>query len=127
MQEADRKKLIENLTLFRGMITVGYEFNQAHGPRSVYAKVVLSASPADEYTFESEAIWPQSDNYEEAIRKGITDALNTNTQSALGIKITLKEIGWHEVSSNEIGFYQAAKLARIGILAQCGYKELDGI
>lgn len=115
------------MAVFRGIITVGYEFKQAHGPRSVYAKVVLSASPADSYSFESEAIWPQSDNYEEAIRKGILDILSTIPDSELGIRIVLKEIGWHEVNSNEVGFYQAAKLAALGILAHCGYKDLDAM
>lgn len=44
----------------------------------------------------------------------------------MGVKIILKEIGWHEVSSNEEGYYQAAKIAMTGILAQCGYINLNG-
>lgn len=113
------------MTPFRGVITAGYEFNQYHGPRYVYAKVVLSASPADEYSFESEATWPQANNYEAAIRKGILDALAPLPDS-VGVKVILKDIGWHEISSNEVAYYQAAKIAMIGILTQCGYKNLNG-
>ena len=42
------KKINREIQRFRGMITVGQEVDQVTGPRSLYAKVVLSAEPADE-------------------------------------------------------------------------------
>jgi hypothetical protein len=105
---------------FRGFITIGYEYDKVTGPRHQYAKVVLSASPAEEFSFISEAVWPQ-ENCEPIILQAILDVVFTTPGPPSGIQFLLKEIGWHDLYSSEQCFYRAARSATIAIFKECGY------
>jgi len=96
------------------------EFHRHLGGRSIYAKVVLDAEPSDTFSFTSSVTWPdpRAEYYEEFVLDGILDELFTHSYHAvLGLRIHLKEIGWHEIDSCAAGYYQAARLAVKEILA----------
>lgn len=115
-----QNKIKQEVRCFQSRITIGQEINHITGPRSQYAKVVLSAEPADEFTFQSQAVWPQ-ESYESAILRAIIDVLMGQPNPAWGIKFTLREIGYDEVNSSEYSFYTASRAATIFILKGTKY------
>jgi hypothetical protein len=115
-----QKKISGEVQPFRGMVTIGQEVNHVVGPRSRYAKVVLSASPAKEFTFISEASWPTSDNYDHIILQAILDVWMGQPTPSFGVSFVLKEIGWDDVNSDQHTFYQAARAAVAAILKGTG-------
>ena len=115
IEEWYQNKIHQEVHRFRGMITIGQEINHITGPRSQYAKVILSAEPADEFIFKTQVVWPQ-ENYETVIRRAIIDVLMGQPNPAWGIKFILREIGYDEVNSSEYSFYTTARAATIAIL-----------
>lgn len=90
------------------------EFHKHLGGRSIYAKLILEAEPAETFSFTSEVTWPdpKPEYYESFVLDGILDELFTRSwDSIFGLKVRLVEIGWHEVDSCAAGYYQAARLA----------------
>lgn len=115
IEEWYQNKIGQAIRRFRGVITVGQEINHIIGPRSQYAKVILSAEPAEEFIFQAQVVWPQ-ENHEIVIRRAIIDVLMGQPNPAWGIKFTLHEIGYDEVNSSEYSFYTTARAATIAIL-----------
>jgi hypothetical protein len=100
-------------------VTVTSEYKAGHC-HFIYGKVVISATPADAFSFESEAVWPDA-NYDALVRRGITDVLEeAGLGASFGAAFTLEEIGWHEIDSCEAGYHRAAKQAAGEILKTVG-------
>lgn len=119
----ERKLSLEPLPI-KGSVVVAYEYKKYIG-RYLYAKVVISASNADEFSFESEAEWKQED-YTQAVLNGILDVLfSYRSTPILKGAFVLKEIGWDDIDSAEIAFYRAARMATIGILNEAGYSDFE--
>ncbi len=84
--------------------------------RGLYGKVVVVGFPATNFEFKSKAIWI-NESYDKAVRKGILDELkNHGLDSNFGGRFVLQEIGWHEVDSCEVAYYEAARKATEEIL-----------
>jgi hypothetical protein len=112
-----RRKLASGATHYLGLCSVAYEYNQVVGPRSIYGKVRLSFEPNDKFAFESRVVWPPGINYDTWVIDGILDALIGFRHSPIiGVRCSLDEIGWHDVDSAPIGYYQAAKRAVASLL-----------
>ena len=108
-----------NAPTLREPVTVTSEYKVGHC-HIIYGKVVISATPADAFSFVSEAVWP-AESCEALVRKGILDALEEGgLGTGFGAAFTLKEIGWHEIDSCEAGYHRAAKQATEEILKTVG-------
>jgi len=85
---------------------VGVQDIRACGPG--YGKVVLEASPSAEFSFSSEAFWPE-ESYEAAVLSGIIDTIRKRGHTQLiAWKFLLAGIGWDRVRSWQEGYYRAA-------------------
>lgn len=100
----------------RGVLAVNFSYWQGFGGRIVAGEVVLNVSGGCESaSFQSEAQWPQ-ENLEEYVVEGITDAMYQFAGVPVGLSVTLKSIGWHEINSCGNGFYVAAREAMFSAL-----------
>lgn len=82
------------------------------GPRSQFAGVRLEGRPADSFTFQSEATWPNSNcDYTLAVLDGILDELFATGIGHIVAKIDflLESIEFHEVDTCAAAFYLAAR------------------
>lgn len=105
------RKLVAGIAPFRGMVTVGHEYERVLGPRSMYAKVSLSICTSEVFAFESRAQWPE-ENYDRWVLDGILDSLfGWDSKPVLGARVVLEDVGWHPVNSAPIAYYRAAKIA----------------
>jgi hypothetical protein len=111
------RKLVRGPAQLRGVFTVSYEYNRVVGPRSIYAKVVLCAGPAESFSFKSEVRWP-AENLDDWVVDGILDALFcVQHRPLLGAEFRLTEVGYHPVHSAPIAYYWAAKNAVLSHLS----------
>lgn len=100
----------------RGVLSVSFSYWQGFGGRIEAGEVVLSVSGGSESaSFESEAQWPQ-ECLEDYVVEGITDAMHQFACAPVGLLVTLKSVGWHEVNSCGRGFYFAAREAMFSAL-----------
>ena len=100
----------------RGVLAVSFSYWQGFGGRIVAGEVALSISGGSESaSFQSEALWPQ-ENLEDHVVEGIADAMQQFSGAPVGLSVTLKSIGWHEVNSCGSGFYFAAREAMFSAL-----------
>jgi hypothetical protein len=99
-----------------GVLAVSFSYWQGFGGRIVAGEVVLNVSGGCEpASFQSEALWPQ-ENLEDYVVEGIADAMYQFAGVPVGLSVTLKSIGWHEVNSCGSGFYFAAREAMFSAL-----------
>ena len=100
--------------------TVIERVHKSVGPRSIYGEVTLSAAPATDFSYMSAVRWPTGEQvslYEDCVLDGILDTLFTHRHNPiLGLSVTLDSIGWHDIDSCAIGYYQAARQAMLRIL-----------
>lgn len=94
-----------------GYITVSFEYNRAVGPKGIHGGVTLSFEPAEEYSFASNARWPSTDNYVDAVRRGVEQAFLSRGRALPSVRATLKAVTWHDVDSCAAGFQTAARIA----------------
>jgi hypothetical protein len=94
-----------------GYITVSFEYSRVVGPRSIHGGVTLSFEPAEEYSFASNAKWPSTDNYVDAVRQGIEEAFLRRERPLPGVRVTLKAVTWHDIYSCAAAFQTAARIA----------------
>ena len=94
-----------------GYVTVSFEYSRIVGPKSTHGGVTLSFEPGEEYSFVSDADWPSSDNYVDAVRQGVEEALLGRERSLPSIRVTLKAVTWHDIDSCAAGFQTAARIA----------------
>lgn len=97
-----------------GQVEVTFEFARHVGPRFIHGAVTLSFDALRPYAFISKATWPQTDNYEAAIRKVVEEVLLAHQGHLKTTEVVLKRIGWDEVASCEAGFSRAAREATKG-------------
>jgi len=99
-----------------GVLAVSFSYWQGFGGRIVAGEVVLNVSGGCEpASIQSEALWPQ-ENLEDYVVEGIADAMYQFAGVPVGLSVTLKSIGWHEVNSCGSGFYFAAREAMFSAL-----------
>src|SRR6516165_722888 len=102
VQQWFQRKRAAGLSPWRGIVTVSHEYTRVLGPRSMYAKVTLSISANESFTFESKVTWP-GENYDHHVLDGILDALFGWTwKPLLAGRFVLSNIGWHDVHSAPI-------------------------
>lgn len=94
-----------------GQIEVTFEYSRHVGSRFIHGSVTLSFDSLRPYSFVSKASWPESDNYEEAVRKAVEEVLIECQGSLDKTHVTLKRVGWDSVASCEFGFIKAAQAA----------------
>jgi hypothetical protein len=74
--------------------------------------------PAESFSFSSKAKWPTSDNYESDVLDGVLDALvGSGFYLCLGVSIILEEMGWHDVDSAPVAYYEAARQTILSYLS----------
>ncbi len=88
-----------------GQIEVTFEYSRHVGPRFIHGAVTLSFDSLRPYSFVSKASWPESDNYDEAIRKAVEEVLLECQGSLDKTQVILKRVGWDRVASCELGFF----------------------
>ena len=100
---------------FKERFTVTSEY--ARGTvHNVYAKVVISVTPAPSFSFGSEVVWPH-ESFEGAIREGIRSVLReAGVDVGIGAEFMLEQIGWRDAESCWDSYYQAARMATAEIL-----------
>lgn len=117
LSEAWAKKYpVATAVQVRGVLAVSFSYWQGFGGRIVAGEVVLNVSGGCESaSFQSEVQWPQ-ENLEDYVVEGIADAIHQFAGAPVGLSVTLKSIGWHEVNSCGSGFYFAAREAMFSAL-----------
>ena len=94
-----------------GGVEVSFEFRRHVGGKYVHGAVGLQFDNHLPYEFVSVAVWPTSDNFENAVRESIEGVLMARLGNLDKTRVTLKSIGWDEMASCESGFRRAAKVA----------------
>jgi len=94
-----------------GYVTVSFEYSRVVGPKSTHGGVTLSFEPAAEYSFASIADWPSTDNYVDAVRRGVEEALLARERSVPSVRVTLRAVTWNDIDSCAAGFHTAARIA----------------
>ena len=91
------------------------EYRRHTGGKDIYGKVVLSASPSDEFRFISYATWPDARSKEEmedyVVSAILRRVLLEEYFPVLGLRIVLEDVGWDAVNSCAIGYYLATEAA----------------
>jgi hypothetical protein len=103
--------------------TIRQEYNRIVGPRSIIAHLELTAAPADDFQFRSNAAWPTDDEraeYEPAVLEGILDELLTS-EAQFGflvtrVSFTLQTIKSHPVYSSSLAFYHVTREAMRNVM-----------
>jgi len=93
-------------------------FQRIYGPRGDFGRVLISARPAEAFSFDSKAEWDsKEDNYDEAVLEGILDELFTRSLGTVPFltAFSLERVWWHPVDGSANAFYFAAKDA-IGLI-----------
>lgn len=96
-----------------GQVEVSFAFDRHVGPKFIQGAVTLQFDGTKAYSFKSEASWPNTDNYEDAVRKVIEETLLMVQGHMDSPKVILRSIQWHEVSSCQFGFERAARAATL--------------
>jgi hypothetical protein len=94
-----------------GNVEVRFEFRRFVSARFIHGGVRLRFEGNEPYRFTSSAQWPQSDNYERAIRETVEDVLRQRLGGLEKTRVTLLEVMWDEVNSCEVRFRRAARAA----------------
>jgi hypothetical protein len=108
-----------NFYRLRGPFTQKTDFRAPQmGHPSTYACVEFHCVPGHDLVFAAGPVWPASlsaqycARLEEAIGYGIADVLMAeHFYPYRGCVVTLVAVGWDDVSSSEVSFYKATKLA----------------
>ena len=91
------------------------EWRRIYGPRGAYARVTISAEPADVFSFSAEGAWRNDDDrqeYEPYVLDGIAHFLVAGAREpVLGLRLTLESTDVHDVDSNGNAFFEATKEA----------------
>lgn len=120
------RKLARRAITIKAAKTVEVTYSRPLGPRGEFAKITLYAEPASEFSFSSEAQWPENpEEFDGAVLEGILDeTLATDLGPIIrNVAFTLKVIGWHEVDSNSRAFYHAARKAVVEITEKGNFKN----
>lgn len=81
------------------------------GPRVLQAGIELHSAPSDALILESNATWPEGDDYTQAVFEEIRRMVSQRTTEPFGAKITIEQIEFHQVGSSERIFRIAAREA----------------
>jgi hypothetical protein len=106
------RKLSRPACTIRQARTVEETFSRILGPRSAFARIIMTGEPSESFDYRSQAQWPgEPERYDAAVVDGLLDKLlSSNLGPAVTkVRFVLREIGWHDVDSSPNAFYQAAK------------------
>lgn len=106
------------------------KFQKIYGPRADFGKVLISARPAEAFSFDSNAQWDsEQDNYDEFVLEGILDELFTRGLAPVPLltAFTLDQIWWHPVDGSANAFYFAARDAIDSILKEEKQRSFEAI
>ena len=90
---------------------VTFSYRKAFGGKSVHGGVTLRFDSTRPDDFVSQAQWPSSDNYSEAIREVVEATLRECQGHLNSTEVRLVRIDWDNVNSCELGFRNAAAAA----------------
>ena len=93
---------------------VKFEFRKYYGGRYVECGLTLHYIPNTNLEIESNAVWPESDNYDDSVIETIRDSCLR--ENFLG-RFVIEEIMFHPVNSSLVGFKQATSQAINSIIS----------
>ncbi len=89
------------------------EFCEYQGGRYIQAGITLHYIPNAIFSYHSEVIWLDIDNYDSAVQKGIQEVINET--NFVG-EFILEKVKLHEVNSSFQAFYRVAREATFSIV-----------
>jgi hypothetical protein len=93
-----------------GHVEVSFAYSRPVGPKQIHGAVTLMFAPADRYSFNSEATWPGTDNFTQAVESAVSEVLALRGVLS-ATSVLLKSVEWDGVNSCELGFRAAARPA----------------
>ena len=96
-----------------GQVEIAFEFNRHVGGKFLHGGVRLRFDSMQQYSFMSQATWPTTDNYEDAIRTSIEEVLAEKMGRLTSTSVVLLGVTWDVISSCEAGFRMAARAATL--------------
>ena len=98
-------------------IVAAFEFRGPQfGHPSNYAAIKVIAAPSDEFSLDSAAVYPPSVPHQEANQlllavglAAVDELFVADWYPYRGCKVTVQEVGWHEIMSSEMAMYRAAR------------------
>ena len=96
-----------------GQVEITFRYSRHVGPKFIDGGLTLRFDALRPYAFESRALWPSSDNYDEAIRQAVEQVLRDRQGDLASTLVTLVAIEWDEFASCEFGFRKAATAATL--------------
>jgi hypothetical protein len=106
-----------------GDIKIRVSFSRHVGPRFFVGDLTLGFRGSQSYSFSSEAVWPTTDQYEDAIQDEVNHEFVRRLGHLPSISVTLLEVGWDPVESCAAGFRRAAAAAVVAALATCAPED----
>jgi hypothetical protein len=123
LEELRKRKRDRHFGRLQAATTIEYEYGSMRlGRPSSYAFVKFACAPANDLSFDSEAVWPpsvdaeESKRFELAIAEGVADVLLDGLYQNSGCVLTLTEVRYDEVGSSEAAFMKAAREAMSRLL-----------
>src|SRR5262249_6000097 len=102
---------------FIGLVHVSYALATVVGPRSIHGSVSLRFDGSRPYSFVSRAQWPDSGNYENAVRTAVEGVLLDKLGSLDRVAVALPRIQFDPIHSCQVGFERAARRATLSLFA----------
>ena len=95
-----------------GYVEISFRYSRFVSARGyIHGGVTLKFEGEQPYSFASRAQWPDSDNYERAIREAVEQVLLERQGHIKSTRVTLERIEWDSINSCELGFRRAATVA----------------
>ncbi|MGH7122855.1 MAG: hypothetical protein ACREFI_00685 [Stellaceae bacterium] len=93
-----------------GVVEISFRYSRYAEP-GIHGGVTLKFDSMQPYSFVSRAQWPDSDNYEAAIREAVEQVLLERQGHIKSTRVVLERIEWDSINSCERGFRRAATAA----------------
>jgi len=94
-----------------GQVEISFRYSRHVGPTHIHGGLTLRFDSLRPYSFVSRAQWPESDNYELAVREAVEQALVDRQGHIKSTRVVLERIEWDSINSCELGFRRAATAA----------------
>jgi hypothetical protein len=101
----------------RGLPSVSFALSIPLGPRGMKAGLTLAYEGQYPLAFKSVVAWPQTENFESAIRSGILDVLLKDGSPIIGGIFQLVSVQIDPIDSSEVSFRLAAREAARSLIS----------
>jgi hypothetical protein len=96
-----------------GQVEISLDYQRHLGGKFVHGGVRLRFDSTKQYCFTSEASWPNSEKYEDAIRTSVEEVLTEKLGGLTCTSVVLLGVTWDVINSCESGFRLAARAATL--------------